>query len=69
VNHINIDLTEEDVDNQTITNTLNPIGPASVPDIRVEEVFHVAANAQGVIRSLFVKMRTSAASSPRPVIT
>ena len=59
VNHINIDLTENDVNNQTIINTLNLIGPGSTPNIRVEEVFHVTVDAQGVIRSLFDKMRTS----------
>ncbi len=37
VNHINIDLTEDDVDNQTIINTLNLIGPGSTPNIRVED--------------------------------
>ena len=59
VNHINIDLTEDDVDNQTIVNTLNLIGPGSTPNIKVQEVFHVTVNAQGVITSLFVRMRTS----------
>jgi len=59
VNHINIDLTEDDVNNQTITNTLNLIGPGSTPNIKVKEVFHVTVNAQGLIRSLFVKMQTS----------
>jgi hypothetical protein len=59
VNHINIDLTEADVDNQTITNTLNLIGPGSTPNITVHEVFHVALDAHGVIRSLFDRMRTS----------
>ncbi len=59
VNHINIDLTEDDVNNQTITNNLNLIGAGSTPNIKVHEVFHVTVNAQGLIRSLFVKMRTS----------
>ena len=59
VNHINIDLTEDDVNNQTITNTLNLIGPGATPNIKVQEVFHVTVNAQGVIGSLFDKMRTS----------
>lgn len=59
VNHINIDLTEDDVNNQTITNTLNLIGPGATPNIKLHEVFHVTVNAQGIIRSLFDKMRTS----------
>src|SRR5262245_28245040 len=59
VNHINIDLTEDDVNNQTITNTLNLIGRGATPNITVHEVFHVTVNAQGVIRSLFDKLRTS----------
>jgi hypothetical protein len=58
-NHINIDLTEDDVNNQTITNTLNLIGPGSTPNIKVHEVFHVTVNAKGIIRSLFDKLRTS----------
>ncbi|HKU63147.1 MAG TPA: hypothetical protein VJQ44_18240 [Gemmatimonadales bacterium] len=59
VNHINIDLTEDDVNNQTITNTLNLIGPGRTPNIKVHEVFHVTVNARGLIRSLFDKIRTS----------
>jgi len=58
-NHINIDLTEDDVNNQTITNTLNLIGAGRTQNIKVHEVFHVTVNAKGIIRSLFDKLRTS----------
>ena len=59
VNHINIELTEDDVNNQTITNTLNLIGAGRTQNIKVHEVFHVTVNAKGIIRSLFDKLRTS----------